>query len=269
MKKPNAATKPFESKITLLLLAVFLCLFAFSAAELLTYFAYSTAEANAFSSMAQVVEENKAEENTGTTNQDELEPQILPEYATLYGENADLWGWLKINDTDINYPIMHTPTNGEYYLHRDFAKKYSQSGTPFLAAECNNDCGNYLIYGHNMKNGQMFAPLLSYADRDFYTKHPTILLDTLYEHGEYAIVAAFYAKAYYLEDSDVFRYYQYTDLSERNSFDDYLNQVKAAAIYETGESVEFGEQLLTLSTCSYHTDNGRFVVVAKKITPME
>lgn len=82
-------------------------------------------------------------------------------------QNPDFFGWISIEGTELNYPVMHTPKDEEYYLRRDFNGEDSQSGVPFLSASCYEGCGNYLIYGHNMKNGSMFATLLAYADRDF------------------------------------------------------------------------------------------------------
>ena len=109
----------------------------------------------------------------------------------------------------------------------------SQSGVPFLSASCYEGCGNYLIYGHNMKSGSMFATLLAYADRDFWGQHPSI------------------------------RFYQYTDLCDPDIFTEYMEQVQEAALYDTGINAKHGDSLLTISTCSYHTKNGRFVVVAR------
>lgn len=189
---------------------------------------------------------------------------MLPSYAALYAENSDLFGWIQIDGTDLNYPVMYTPDDPEYYLRRAFDRSKSTSGVPFLDGECPEDGRNYLIYGHNMKNGTMFSALLSYTEQEFYEEHPLIRFDTLFEKGEYEVMAVFYAKVYDTGDQEVFRYYQYTDLSSPERFQDYVAQVEAASLYDTGVTAEYGDQLLTLSTCSYHTDNGRFVVVARK-----
>ena len=159
---------------------------------------------------------------------------------------------------------MHTPEDEEYYLRRDFDGKDSQSGVPFLSASCYEGCGNYLIYGHNMKNGSMFATLLSYADRAYWEEHPIIRFDTHAASGEYKVLAAFYSEAYPQDAEGVFRYYQYTDVSDASVFEDYVDQVQKAALYDTRVIAVYGDELLTLSTCSYHTKNGRFVVVARK-----
>ena len=119
------------------------------------------------------------------------------------------------------------------------------------------------LYGHHMKNETMFGTLPKYADKEYWEQHKTICFDTLYEHGEYEVISAFYGKAIAKGDTG-FRYYQYTDLTDPAVFDEYMEQVNAAAIYDTGITAEYGDELITLSTCSYHTENGRFVVVAKK-----
>lgn len=151
---------------------------------------------------------------------------------------------------------MHTPKDEEYYLRRDFNGEDSQSGVPFLSASCYEGCGNYLIYGHNMKNGSMFATLLAYADRDFWGQHPSIRFDTLSDSGEYEVIAAFYSEVYSQDVSNVFRFYQYTDLCDPDIFTEYMEQVQEAALYDNGINAKHGDSLLTLSTCSYHTKMG-------------
>lgn len=249
-------------------LFVFLGIFILSFIKLSVYFWESKVHENAFKTLEQIVTEKRVQAETGFSNAElqanGLNRQVLPDYEELYEQNRDLWGWIKIDETSISYPVMHTPMDSEKYLRKDFDGNYSQMGVPFLDGSCYEQCGNYIVYGHNMKNGKMFAPIVSYKDKSFYEAHPAISFDTLYEHNSYSVIAAFYSKAYYKEDTNVFRYYQYTDLTDQKTFDEYIEQVKAAAIYETDTDVNYGDQLLTLSTCSYHSDNGRFVVVAKK-----
>lgn len=235
-------------------------------------------EQNAFDALTAVVEQQREQADvpdgkpeqitspvvTEPTAEADTEPVILPEYAALYEQNNDLFGWLRIDGTPINYPVMHTPDEPQYYLRRAFDKSDSQSGTPFLDGDCFEGCGNYVLYGHHMKNETMFGTLPKYADKEYWEQHRTICFDTLYEHGEYEVIAAFYGKA--IAKCDLgFRYYQYTDLTDPDLFTEYMEQVSAAAIYDTGITAEYGDELITLSTCSYHTTDGRFVVVAKKM----
>lgn len=233
-------------------------------------------EQNAFDELtALVAQEKEKPENeqqsfsdqkphtAGEKKPDSAEPVMLPEYAAVYEQNHDFFGWLRIDDTPINYPVMYTPEDPQYYLRRAFDRSDSRSGTPFLDAACYEGCGNYIIYGHHMKNDTMFGTLLKYAEKDYWEKHRTIHFDTLYTHDEYEVIAAFYGRAFAKGESG-FRYYQYTDLTNPDTFEEFIAQVNAAAIYDTGITAEFGDALITLSTCSYHTDNGRLAVVARK-----
>ena len=194
----------------------------------------------------------------------ESEPSMLTYYAPLYAQNSDFFGWIEIENTEVNYPVMHTPEDPEFYLHRAFDGSDAYSGVPFLDANCVPNCGNYIVYGHNMKNGTQFATIPHYKEKEFWESHPAVRFDTLYETGVYAVVAAFYSQAYPADAVGVFRYYQYTDLRDEDRFNEYMEQVKAASLYETGVEAEYGDQLLTLSTCEYHKTDGRFVIVAKK-----
>lgn len=189
----------------------------------------------------------------------------LPQYAPLYEMNADYFGWVSIEDSRINYPVMYTPDRPEHYLKRAFDGSQTAGGVPFVDAGCPADGNYYLIYGHNMKNGTMFGELPRFATQSYFEKHPVVRFDTLYEEREYRVIAAFYARVYGSGDKGVFRYYDYTDLSDKAVFDEFIRQIRAASIYDTGFDARYGDELLALSTCSYHTRNGRFVVVAKRI----
>ena len=192
------------------------------------------------------------------------EPEILPRYQTVYSMNSDLFGWISIDGTSLNYPVMHTPDNEEYYLRKGFDKAYSRSGVPFLDADCQTGCGNYLIYGHNMTNGTMFAQLVSYQNEKFWKEHPVIQFDTLYERGEYEVLAAFYSRVFYKYETNAFRYYEYHDLTDPDTFKRYVDWVRDQSLYDTGVEAEPGDQLITLITCSYGHSTERFVVVARK-----
>ena len=157
---------------------------------------------------------------------------------------------------------MYTPSDTEYYLHRAFDGSYAASGSLFLGEGWTADANHAIVYGHNMKNGTMFGELDRYQSLEYARDHPDIRFDTLREERTYTVLAAFYSRAYGPGDTNAFRYYQYTDLSDEETFEEYLAQVRSAALYDTGAEVQFGDRLLTLTTCSYHRKNGRFVVVA-------
>ena len=190
----------------------------------------------------------------------ETEPQMLAHYAQLYEKNSDLFGWVKIDDTKIDYPVMYAPDNLEKYLHKDFEGNSFYGGTPYMDVRCTADSENYLIYGHNMKNGTMFKHLQKYQDESFWEKHQTVYFDTLYKEGEYEVVAAFYDRVYNSYE-DVFKFYNVIELEDEASYNDAVAKLKEKSIYETGVTPQYGAQLVTLITCAYHTDNGKFVVV--------
>ena len=173
-------------------------------------------------------------------------------------------GWISIVGTPLNYPVMFTPDEPEYYLRRGFDGQEALSGSLFIGEGCTPDWNHVIIYGHHMKDGSMFGTLPDYASADYWQQHPTIHFNTLAEPGEYEVLAAFYSRIYEPEEAGVFRYYQFTDLSDPEQFSAYIQQARASALYDTGVAAAYGDRILTLSTCSYHTEDGRFVVIARQ-----
>lgn len=121
---------------------------------------------------------------------------------------------------------------------------------------------NLVIYGHHIKGGKMFGALEDYKSKSFYEEHKTIQFDTLTEQAEYEIVAVFKTVAY---SSEGFRYYDFVDAENEEEFNSYVGKCKELALYDTGVTAEYGDRLITLSTCEYSAQNGRLVVVAKKV----
>ena len=188
-----------------------------------------------------------------------------PDYSEFYAMNADFFGWLTIDDTNINYPVVYAPDKPDYYLAHAFDGTASKSGVPYIDENCRPDSKLVLIHGHHMKDKSMFGQLPEYANREFWEAHPVVHFNTMDAWGDYRIIAAFLADANPSARVDAFRYYEYVDLDEKQLFDYYITQVKAASLYDTGIDAVYGDSLLVLSTCNYHTSNGRFVVVAKRI----
>ncbi|OUQ75818.1 class B sortase [Flavonifractor sp. An100] len=259
-----------HKKLYLALAAAFSALFLFSAGMALSSVLESRAQEAAFARLAEQAAQAAAQAaqaappSASEVPEEEPLPSRLEGYAALHGENPDLFGWVKIEGTKLDYPVMFTPEDPEYYLRRAFDGSYSVAGVPFLDGDCQEDGNHYLVYGHHMKNGTMFGSLPGYANEDYWAEHPAIQFDTLDEEGGYEVLAAFYSEIYPVDAEGVFRYYEYADLSDPERFTEYVEQAKAAALYDTGIAAQYGDRLLTLSTCSYHTDNGRFVVVARK-----
>ena len=191
--------------------------------------------------------------------------EVLEEYRNLCIRYKKLIGWVKIDNTQIDYPVMQT-TDNEYYLDHNMEQKYDKNGTIFMDKDCDvlKPSTNYILYGHHMKNGKMFGGLDLYKDKSYYDEHPYISFDTIYEKGTWQIMYVFRSKVY-KEDEIVFKYYQFIDANGEMEFDSYMQEMAEMSLYDTGVTARYGDQLLTLSTCDYQETDGRFVVVAKKI----
>ena len=191
-------------------------------------------------------------------------PTPLPEYAALYERNHDFFGWISVEGTNVDLPVMYAPDRPLQYLGHDFDGKFSYAGVPYVEPECDPKGRYLLVYGHHMRDGTVFAGLLNYEDPAFWAEHPTFRFDTRFEHRTYAVVVAFRARVL-LQKEKGFRYYNYFALDDENTFREFMTGIRAMAAYDTGVETSLGDEILTLSTCAYHVDNGRFVVVAKRV----
>ncbi|MBO5055382.1 MAG: class B sortase [Lachnospiraceae bacterium] len=205
------------------------------------------------------------QEETEQKETEQKEPVMLAQYADLYEKNSHMAGWLSIEGMNIDYPVMQCE-NDDYYLHHDFYGNEDKYGCLYVRkiADVNTPGTNFIIYGHNMKDGSMFGDLDLYRNADFYLEHPLISFDTLYEERTYEIMAVFLSRVYY-SDEEVFKYYQFYQADTQEEFDRFYENVKKLSLYDTGVTAEFGDTFLTLSTCAYHVKDGRLAVVAKRI----
>lgn len=208
---------------------------------------------------------NQKIENIKQDMKMETEPVILEKYADLYEENSDLTGWLSIEGMKINYPVMQCEDD-EYYLHHDFYGNEDKYGCLYVreTADVNTPGTNFVIYGHNMRDGSMFGDLDFYKEEDFFKEHSGISFDTLYEERTYEIVAVFLSRVYN-EDDEVFKYYDFYEAGTLEEFQDFYGNIKSMSLYDTEVTAEYGDTFLTLSTCAYHVEDGRLVIVAKRI----
>ena len=190
-----------------------------------------------------------------------VQPEILPEYAAAYEENPDLVGWMVIDGTPINYPVMQTPDQPNYYLYRNFKKENNAHGCLYVRESCDvfEPSDNVTIYGHHMKDGSMFTSLKKFRDSKFWKQHQTIVFDTLYEHHSYTIFAVFTTTA---SIGKGFSYHQFEYAADEASFNEFVSTCKSLALYDTGITPKYGDKLICLSTCEYSQTNGRLVVVA-------
>lgn len=193
-------------------------------------------------------------------------PDILDDYKNLYNKNKSLIGWLKIDDTIIDYPVMQSP-DSEYYLTHNFNQEYDRNGSIFMDPECDvlKPSTNLILYGHHMRSGNMFGDLDLYESEEYMKAHATIRFDTLYEKGTWQVMYVFRDKL--KQDTEIaFKYYQFIHANSPEEFDSNMKAMAGMSLYDTGVTASYGDQLLTLSTCDSREEDGRFVVVAKRIS---
>ena len=191
-------------------------------------------------------------------------------YEAAYLDNEHMVGWLMVDGTNIDYPVMWTPGDENYYLYRGFDGSEDLNGCLILDTDSslNPLTTNLIIHGHNMKSGAMFGNLTDYEDKSYYEEHKYITLYTEECKRNYEIIAVFRSQVYKKTDN-VFKFYKFFQANTEAEFDDFYSNIKKLSIYDTGVTAEFGDNFITLSTCVYHVNNGRFVVVAKEIEPGE
>lgn len=256
--------KKAQRRRSILLSVLGLCV-VFSVGYLIYYYSYYEKNDIEYSELSTLVKEDSGGtvEINYTEKQDK--PPVLKKYETLYNKNRKLIGWLKIEGCDIDYPVMQT-SNNEYYLDHNYNQEYDKNGSLFLDKDCDaafpND--NMIIYGHHMKSGKMFGNLNYYSKESFWEDNKEFTFDTIYETGTYAVMYVFRSKIY-SEEEIVFKYYQFIDATSENEFNSNMEEMANMSLYDTGVTASYGDRLITLSTCDSSEEDGRFVVVAKKI----
>lgn len=205
-------------------------------------------------------------------------PTVLTEYQTLFEQNQDLIGWLMIPDTNIDYPVMQTMDDEDYYLSYDFDNQKSKNGCLILDTDSNAGIGtkeqdylnksrpstNLIIHGHTMKSGEMFGKLSLYDTKEYGKSHKLIYFDSLYEKRTYELISVFYSQVFY-QDQNVFKYYKFFQADCESVFQDWYTNIKKMSLYDTGVTAKWGDEFITLSCCSYQVEDGRFVVIGKRI----
>ena len=248
--------------------ATFAAIFLYSGLMLRQHHIEQTETAEAFSSVADLVlkePEENVTESIPVAEKPAVPMTAREKYAEVYAANSDFVGWISIEGTAIDYPVMQTVDHPNYDLRRGFDKEYSKHGVPYIQEDCVlGSSDNLIIYGHHMNDGSMFADLCSYKNKAFWQTHPTIRFDTLEGFGVYEIVAVFKTVVY---SQNGFRYFDFVELDDPARFDAYIARCKALSLYDTGVETGYGDKLITLSTCEYSRENGRMVVVARKVEP--
>lgn len=215
-----------------------------------------------------IMEEEAFEESAEETKEEPVrnKPPFDYDIAALQKVNADCIGWLGIAGTRIDYPVMQRAGNENYYLEKDFFTEKNKNGCLILDEDSSisMNCDNLIIHGHNMRSGEMFGELEAYREEAYADEHNLIYFVTAEETREYLVMAAFYSKVFY-EDEQAFKYYNFFALDTYVSFMDFYGNVKDMSLYDTGVEAAWGDKFITLSTCSYQEENGRFVVIGKLV----
>ena len=262
----NRQIKKRERKRKLIIIAASLVALI-SVGYLIFYYTMYAKNDAEYNDLAELIDEKAPtkEYSVNIVHEDKTIPPVLKKYEKLYQKNKKLVGWIKIEGTGIDYPVMQT-VNNEYYLDHNYNQEYDKNGSIFMDKDCDaahpND--NMIIYGHHMKSGKMFGNLNKYAKQDYCKEHPLISFDTIYEEGTYQVMYVFRSKIY-SEEEIVFKYYKFIDATSENEFDSNMEEMAKLSLYDTGVTAKYGDKLITLSTCDYEETNGRFVVVAKKV----
>lgn len=272
-----------KAKKTLFLAAIviFSIIFIVSAVYVGKYYLNSFEQKEEFDDLAGIVESIRATQSeqddvTETTEPNEADDPtqsddgtssvpMLAEYAALYAMNQDIVGWISIDDTRVNYPVMQTPNSTDYYLHTNFKKQYSSQGCIYVRETCdvNEPSDNVTIYGHNMRDGSMFHALEGYTKESFWQEHDTIRFDTLTERHTYKIFAVFKTTA---SKGQGFAYHRFENAADEAEFDAFIATCKELAFYDTGITPVYGDKIICLSTCEYTLTNGRLVVAAYRVS---
>ena len=203
----------------------------------------------------------------GTFHADDIRDEngILKKYSEIYKLNNDLVGWIQIEGTKLDYPVMQTPDNPNFYLYKDFDKKQSARGSIYVREECDllEPSDNITIYGHNMRDGSMFEALNDYVHKETWENNSLIFFDTLYDYHVYEIFAVFKTSA---NIGEGFTYHHMIDAEDEAAFDKFVDTCKRLSFYDTGLTPQYGDKLICLSTCEYTLNNGRLVVAAMRVS---
>ena len=228
------------------------------------YFAQSAENRNAYADIIDIGFPDDADNQDKDHPDDETEKETEVsdfDYDSLLAINSDCIGWIRIDGTDIDYPVVQAADN-TFYLHHNFNQESAICGAIFMDYRNDIDLAreHLILYGHQMKDGSMFKQLNGYKDKDFYKEHPEITLYLRNQKYSYDVVAV-----YVTNISRSGGYYNYLHGNTREEQIEYLqNKMAAYQLYDTGFTVTQDDELLSLSTCEYSSTNGRLIVLAKR-----
>lgn len=208
-----------------------------------------------FEDLINIAENTKLNRTKNENNDNEESISI----NKLYEINPDIVAWIKIKDSNINYPVMQNKKDKYFYLRKDFYKNYSYWGTPFLSENCNIETSsNLIIYGHHINNSKLFGELENYTQKSYFDNHKCIEIYTMNDKLAYNVFSVFKTTL-----NSNFQYYNYVDFKDEYEFKEFIENVKELSIFELEENITYFDNLLILSTCDYSMKDGRLVVLAK------
>ena len=215
--------------------------------------------AGQFETLTDLIEETPEEQTPEVQ-----EPTAAEKYASVLAQNEDFVGWIKIEGTRVDYPVVQRPESVDYYLRRDYYGNYDSHGCIYVREVCdvNKPSDNLTIYGHRMKDNTMFADLAKMTAKSYWQDHQYIYFDTLTEYHTYQIICVFITTA---SVGEGFTYHQFVEAANEEDFNRFLYNCNMNRVFDTGLTASYGDKLITLSTCEYTNENGRLVVVAKRI----
>jgi len=249
-----------KNSFLLLPLVILISVSIYSGNKLLTYYIESEREE---------AEVEKIQKIVNVTNPSEPEisydDKIRMAFSELADINDEFVGWIKIEGTQIDYPVLKAKDNS-FYLDKNIYKEYSKYGSIFMDMSNSIEprSSNLIMYGHHMKDGKMFGDLMNYIDEDFYSEHKYIEFNTISDIAKYEIISVFKTSVYG-SMSNEFPYYSYMDFGDEEGFISYIGEIKKLGLYDIETDAKFGDSLITLSTCEYTLENGRLVIVARRL----
>ena len=274
------------------LIMIFLSVFLICFAYIGRYYTDAQSDADQYDQLASIRDQATQEATNPTAPSDEVTgptvpgettpPVILPELQQIYEMNNDLVGWIRLPELKIDYPVMQTPDNRDYYLYRDFYRQDNDTGCLYIRETCDvfAPSDNVVIYGHAMKTGDMFGRLYNYRSKAFWEKNQYFTFDTLYERHTYQIFAVFTTSGTQRDKNDNpvgYPYHRLNDFADAAAFDQFIADIKGEAfkgenayvgksLFDTGITPTYGDKLVCLSTCEYTIDNGRLVIMGVRVS---
>lgn len=191
--------------------------------------------------------------------------EMISGYDELLNINPDFIGWIEIEDTQVNNPIVYPSQGNNYYLKHSFYNELNSRGTIFIQENTSFDDHATILYGHYMKDGTMFGELKKFTDEDFFNNHQYITITNLYEEKTYEVISVFKDYVHTTDDTS-FKFYKYYGNPDEEEFNRMVDFITDNSIHSRNlNELSMDDYIIQLVTCSYHTTNGRLSVVLREV----